>query len=68
MTRTAPPATEVPLNWSLVPTGLNTGDQFRLIFLSSTKRDATSTAIDDYNTFVQTLAAAGHTDIQAIQR
>ena len=64
VTRAAPPATEVPQNWSLIPTGLTTGDQFRLIFLSSTKRDATSTTIDDYNTFVQNLAAAGHTDIQ----
>ena len=56
--------TEVPNNWSLKPTGLNTGDQFRLLFLSSTKRDATATDIATYNTFVQTRAAAGHTDIQ----
>ena len=65
VTRTPPPATEVPLNWSLIPTGLNTGDQFRLIFLSSTKRDATATDIADYNIFIQNRAAAGHTDIQA---
>ena len=58
-------ATAVPNNWSLKPTGLNTGDQFRLLFLSSTKRNATATAIADYNTFIQNLAAAGHTDIQA---
>ena len=32
--------TDVPANWSLKPTALNTGDQFRLIFLSSTKRNA----------------------------
>ena len=57
--------TEVPNNWSLKPTGLNTGDQFRLLFLSSTKRNASSTDIADYNTFIQTRAAAGHTDIQA---
>ena len=57
--------TEVPSNWSLKPTGLSTGDKFRLLFLSSTKRDnASSTDIADYNTFVQGLAAAGHTDIQ----
>ena len=57
--------TMVPSNWSLVPTGLSTGDKFRLIFLSSTKRDGSSTDIATYNTFVQTRAAAGHTDIQA---
>ena len=35
-----------------------------MIFLSSTKRNASSTAIADYNTFVQGRAAAGHTDIR----
>ena len=58
-------ATLVPPDWSLKPTGLTAGDQFRLIFLSSTKRDGTATAIADYNIFVQTRAAAGHTDIQS---
>ena len=57
--------TEVPSNWSLKPTAVTAGTQFRLLFLSSTKRDnASSTDIADYNTFVQGLAAAGHTDIQ----
>ena len=54
----------VPANWSLKPTGLTDGDQFRLIFLSSTKRDAMPTDIATYNTFVQDLAAAGHADIR----
>ena len=57
-------ATEVPHNWGLTPPGLNAGAKFRLIFLSSTKRNATSAAIADYNTFVQGHAAAGHDDIQ----
>ena len=56
---------EVPGTWSLAPTGLNTGDAFRLLFLSSTKRNATSTDIAVYNTFVQDRAASGHTDIRA---
>ena len=56
--------TEVPETWSLKPTALNTGDQFRLIFLSSTKRNASPNTIADYNTFVQGRAAAGHTDIR----
>ena len=54
----------VPAHWSLIPTGLSTGDKFRLLFLSSTKRNASSTDIADYNTFIQTRAAAGHTDIR----
>ena len=56
--------TIVPNDWSLIPTGLVAGDKFRLIFLSSTKTTATSDDIADYNSFIQNLAAAGHTDIQ----
>ena len=40
------------------------GQQFRLIFYSSTKRDAQSDDIEDYNTFVQARAAAGHAKIR----
>ena len=58
-------ANAVLAGWSLTPTGLAVGDQFRLLFLSSTKRDATATDIATYNTFIQTRAAAGHTDIRA---
>ena len=58
------PTPIVPPDWSLKPTGLAEGSQFRLLFLSSTKRDASSTDIADYNTFVQDRAEAGHTDIQ----
>ena len=57
--------TSVPHDWSLKPSDLDTGDRFRLLFASSTKRDARSLEIGPYNTFVQTRAAAGHTDIQA---
>jgi hypothetical protein len=39
-----------------VPPGLNPGDKYRLVFVTSTKRDATSKNIDDYNTFVNTAA------------
>ena len=60
----APVEITVPNDWSLIPTGLSTGDKFRLIFLSSTKRNAGSTDIADYNSFIQNRAAAGHTDIQ----
>ena len=59
-----PPPTVVPADWSLIPSSLGEGDQFRLLFLSSTKRSIRSTSISVYNTFVQNRAAAGHTDIQ----
>ena len=52
-------------DWSLKPSGLGVGDEFRLIFLSSTKRDASSSSISTYNTWIQARAAAGHDDIQA---
>ena len=55
----------VPSTWSLVPAGLSHGDRFRLVFLSSTRRDGLSSGIAGYNTFIQNRAAAGHTDIQA---
>ena len=57
--------TTVPSGWSLTPDGLTAGAQFRLLFLSSTKRDGSVTTIATYNTFIQNLAAAGHADIQA---
>ena len=63
-TPAAPPEITVPNDWSLIPAGLGAGDKFRLIFLSSTKTNATSYDIADYNTFIQGLAAAGHTNIQ----
>ena len=60
VTETPSPTTEVSSR-----AGWVVGDEFRLIFLSSIKRSATSSNIDDYNTFVQNLAAAGHAEIQA---
>ena len=57
-------AIEVPDDWSLVPSGLQEGDQFRLLFISSAHRDASPSEIATYNTWVQDQAASGHTDIQ----
>ena len=56
--------TEVPADWSLVPDGLQEGDQFRLLFISSAHRNASPSGIATYNTWIQDLAADGHTDIQ----
>ena len=38
------------------PAGLNPGDQFRFLFLTSGQRNATSANISDYNTFVNSQA------------
>ena len=57
--------TEVPVDWALKPADIGAGEQFRLMFVTSTTRDATSTAITDYNTFVSTRALAGVTAMQA---
>ena len=54
----------IPLDWSLKPADIGPGERFRLIFLSSTKRNAESSDIETYNTFVQNQAAAGHANIQ----
>jgi hypothetical protein len=48
-----------------VPAGLNPGDQYRLAFLTSTTRDATSSNIADYNVFV-TAAANTQTELAAL--
>ena len=54
----------VPADWALRPSGVDAGDQFRLLFVTSTMRDATSSDIADYNSFVQNAAAAGHAAIR----
>ena len=57
--------TEVPANWSLIPTGLGPGDSFRLMFIPSTGIDAAGSTTTGYDNHVQSAAAAGHADIQA---
>ena len=65
-TETAIPAgvIRVPLDSVLKPADIGAGERFRLMFFSSTVRDATSTDIAVYNTWVRTRAAAGLTAIQ----
>ena len=53
----------VPSDWALKPSGLAVGTKFRLLFVSSTLRNAESPFRRDYNTFVQTRAKAGHSAI-----
>ena len=60
-------ALEISGDWNLKPTALVAGDRFRLLFLSSGKRNAEPTDIATYNTWIQAQvrATAGHADIQA---
>ena len=55
---------EVPDDWGLIPNGLGSGDRFRLLFVSSTKRSAVTSIIEDYDILVRNAAAAGHADIR----
>ena len=48
----------VPADWPLLPSDMDPGDKFRLLFQTSTRRDATSTDIADYNDHVQKAAAS----------
>ncbi len=54
----------VPYDWALKPSGFSGGERFRLLFITSTQRDATATSIATYNSFVQGRASAGHSAIQ----
>ena len=49
-------AQTVPADWEHVPDGIEPGDSFRLLFVTSSTRDASSSNIADYNAFVQSAA------------
>lgn len=59
---TAPSAVSAPIT---APTDLNIGDEYRLVFVTSTFRNATSSNIADYNAFV-TAAANAQTELAAL--
>ena len=59
---------DVPHDWVLIPRGLGPGDTFRLLFQTSTRRDATERNIFVYDKYVQDRAAAGHAAIQPYAR
>ncbi len=46
----------VAADWPLIPEGIGPGDSFRLVFVTSVTRDASSSDIADYNAFVQAAA------------
>ncbi len=51
---------EVPRNWALTPSGLSSGDEFRLLFVTYAGHAPTSADIDDYNTYIQSQANASN--------
>jgi len=62
---TPPPAVRtVAPDWALIPGDLEPGDPFRLLFVTSTETPLTTIDINDYNRFVQGLAAAGHAHVR----
>ena len=58
-------AQTVATDWPLIPSGLGAGDSFRLLFVTSTMRNAQSSNIGDYNSFVQDRADDGHSAIDS---
>ena len=54
----------VPSDWALKPSGVAAGGKFRLLFITSTSYNATSSDINHYNRLVQARAAAGHASIR----
>ena len=55
---------EVLVSSDLVPGDFKVGDEFRLLFVTSNRRNAQPSDIAKYNKFVQDAAASGHTGIQ----
>ena len=53
----------VAADWPLIPEGIGPGDSFRLVFVTSGARDASSSDIADYNAFVQA-AANGNNNLK----
>ena len=59
-----PTSQTVPASFALKPGAVPAGGSFRLLFVTTQTTDATSGDIATYNTFVQTSAAVGDSDIQ----
>ena len=55
-----PPLVVVPPGWELIPDGLGSGEQFRLLFVTSGLYTAESSDIADYNRKVRFNAGLGH--------
>ena len=54
----------VPHDWYSIPSGLNAGDRFRLLFVSKDKRIASASSIYTYRNWIRSQAENGHTSIR----
>ncbi len=54
----------VPQDWALKPSSIGAGESFRLLFISSTTRNATARNASEYDIHVRNRVAAGHTAIR----
>ena len=64
ITVTRPAGIGVPHDWDLRPPGVATGKTFRLLIVTSDRRNGESGDVDDYNDHVQDAVASGHSAIQ----
>ncbi|MDE0196495.1 MAG: hypothetical protein OXP08_13190, partial [bacterium] len=62
---TTPDPLDIPTDWPLLPSGLQPGDSFRLLFVSSNQRNGSSSDIGVYNSHVQANANSGHAAIRS---
>ena len=61
---TAATEVEVFTNWSLKPADVDVGGKFRLLIVTLTALNASTTVMDSYNGIIRDSVAAGHTDIR----
>ena len=64
MATNTPSVAEVPFDWPLKPSDIGSGEEFRLLFVTGTSRNARNNYIEAYNRFVRARAAAGHSAIR----
>ena len=62
------PEEPVPFSWSLKPAGLDTGDRFRLLFITDGQTRANTEGFENYDRHVRNAIAGGHTDIREYAR
>lgn len=58
----------VPFSWSLKPAGLDTGDRFRLLFITDGEIRANTEGFENYDGHARNAIAGGHTDIRNYAR
>ena len=56
--------TEVSSDWSLLPSGIGPGERFRLLMVTSTRRNAEASSISAYDSHARSALGGGHADIR----